>query len=133
MKTNESVTRDPKPVPTDWQKLLAEDMTRIIMKCTDPDRKPPLASYPVRPNAYLLRKLCRLRRGSFHDGRDSKGYKHTEGYCSRQRVLDTAHLRHPDRFVRKAPAAPALPEAVWINPPEKTKEPKSEAQEISPN
>ena len=35
----------------------------------------------------------------------------------RQRVLDTAHLRHPDRFVRKAPVAPALPEAVWINRP----------------
>lgn len=52
---------------------------------------------------------------------------------ARQRVLDTAHLRHPDRFVRKAPVAPVLPQAVWINPPEKTKEPESAAQEISPN
>jgi putative transposase len=52
---------------------------------------------------------------------------------ARQRVLDTAHLRHPDRFVRKAPVAPALPEAVWINPPQRTTQPKPEAREISPN
>lgn len=52
---------------------------------------------------------------------------------ARQRVLDAAHLRHPERFVRKAPVAPALPEAVWINPPEKTKEITAEVQEISPN
>jgi len=52
---------------------------------------------------------------------------------ARQRVLDTALLRHPDRFVSKAPVAPTLPEAVWINPPEKTKELKSAPQEISPN
>jgi len=52
---------------------------------------------------------------------------------ARQRVLDTAHLRHPDRFVHKAPVAPALPEAVWINPPETTKQPRPETQEISPN
>ena len=52
---------------------------------------------------------------------------------ARQRVLDTAHLRHPDRFVRKAPVAPALPEAVWINPPETKKQPRPETQEISPN
>jgi len=36
----------------------------------------------------------------------------------RQRVLDLAHVRHPDRFVRKPPTAPLLPEAVWINRPE---------------
>ena len=52
---------------------------------------------------------------------------------ARQRVLDTAHLRHPDRFVSKAPVAPALPEAVWINPPETKKQPRPETQEISPN
>ena len=37
---------------------------------------------------------------------------------ARQRVLDMAHVRHPERFVRKAPAAPSLPQAVWINRPE---------------
>ena len=52
---------------------------------------------------------------------------------ARQRVLDTAHLRHPDRFVRKAPLAPALPEAVWINPPETTTQPRPQTQEIFPN
>ena len=36
----------------------------------------------------------------------------------RQDVLDAAHARHPDRFVRTAPQAPALPTAAWINPPE---------------
>ena len=37
---------------------------------------------------------------------------------ARQRVLDLAHRRYPERFVRKAPVAPPLPEAVWINRPE---------------
>jgi len=37
---------------------------------------------------------------------------------ARQRVLDLAHQRYPERFVRKPPAAPPLPEVVWINRPE---------------
>ncbi len=37
---------------------------------------------------------------------------------ARQKVLDRAHQRYPERFVRKAPTAPALPEAVWINRPD---------------
>lgn len=36
----------------------------------------------------------------------------------RQIVLDTAYARNPNRFVRTAPQAPALPAAAWINPPE---------------
>lgn len=36
---------------------------------------------------------------------------------ARQTVLDLAHQRHPERFVRKSPEAPRLPDAVWINPP----------------
>jgi putative transposase len=39
---------------------------------------------------------------------------------ARQAVLDEAHARHPERFIRKPPKAPELPEAVWINPPERT-------------
>lgn len=35
----------------------------------------------------------------------------------RQDVLDSAYGRNPERFVRKAPQAPELPSAVWINPP----------------
>jgi len=35
----------------------------------------------------------------------------------RQRVLDLAYTAHPERFVRGKPVPPALPTAVWINPP----------------
>lgn len=37
--------------------------------------------------------------------------------AARQRVLDEAHLRHPDRFVRGQPTQKAPPAAAWINPP----------------
>ncbi len=36
---------------------------------------------------------------------------------ARQQVLNVAYAQHPERFVRKPPEAPQLPEAVWINPP----------------
>jgi len=36
---------------------------------------------------------------------------------TRQHVLDMVYTQHPERFVRKPPQAPQLPEAVWINPP----------------
>jgi putative transposase len=35
----------------------------------------------------------------------------------RQDALNAAYLRHPKRFVRKAPEAALPPQAVWINPP----------------
>lgn len=38
----------------------------------------------------------------------------------RNHVLAHAYQAHPERFVRKIPTAPKLPEAVWINPPEKS-------------
>ena len=37
--------------------------------------------------------------------------------ANRAQTLDAAYLRHPERFVRKPPAPPVLPTAVWINPP----------------
>ena len=37
--------------------------------------------------------------------------------AQRQTVLDAAYSAHPERFVRKPPAAQALPTAVWINKP----------------
>jgi putative transposase len=40
----------------------------------------------------------------------------------RQIVLDAAYLRHQERFVRKPPHHPSLPDAVWINPPASNKE-----------
>ena len=38
--------------------------------------------------------------------------------AARARVLTTAYLAHPERFVRKPPAPPDLPASSWINPPE---------------
>jgi putative transposase len=38
--------------------------------------------------------------------------------AARQEVLNLAHQKHPQRFVRNPPHAPELPEAVWINPPQ---------------
>ena len=38
-------------------------------------------------------------------------------YTERQRVLQLAYAEHPERFVKGLPAPPALPMAVWINPP----------------
>ena len=35
----------------------------------------------------------------------------------RQVVLQTAYEKHPERFVKGLPTPPALPTAVWINPP----------------
>src|SRR5438105_7464235 len=35
----------------------------------------------------------------------------------RQKVLDVAYQRHPERFVRSAPKPPAVPSKVWINKP----------------
>jgi putative transposase len=37
--------------------------------------------------------------------------------AQRARVLAAAYLLHPERFVRKHPTPPALPEAAWINKP----------------
>lgn len=42
--------------------------------------------------------------------------------AKRQAVLDAAFEIHPERFVRRAPQHPSLPEAVWINPPSSNKE-----------
>lgn len=37
--------------------------------------------------------------------------------AQRQATLNDAFARHPERFVHGAPTPPALPTAVWINPP----------------
>jgi putative transposase len=39
----------------------------------------------------------------------------------RQIVLSAAFEKHPERFVNKHPQPASLPEAVWINPPQKEK------------
>ena len=38
----------------------------------------------------------------------------------RQEVLARAYELHPERFVRKPPASPAIPREVWINPPKQS-------------
>ena len=37
--------------------------------------------------------------------------------AARQRVLDAAHTRYPERFVRGRPVQKSPPPAAWINPP----------------
>lgn len=39
---------------------------------------------------------------------------------ARQVVLQSAYEAHPERFVRKPPTPPAVPQAVWINKPGQT-------------
>jgi putative transposase len=38
-------------------------------------------------------------------------------FTDRQRTLQLAYAAHPERFVKGRPVPPALPTAVWINPP----------------
>lgn len=42
--------------------------------------------------------------------------------AQRQDVLDRAYALHPERFVKRRPTPPAIPTAVWINPPPKPSE-----------
>jgi len=42
--------------------------------------------------------------------------------AERQVTLSAAYEQHPERFVKGPPAAPQLPQAVWINPPPPAKE-----------
>src|SRR5450755_885656 len=42
----------------------------------------------------------------------------TQLHAHRELVLDAAYAANPERFVRKAPAPPALPTAAWINKPD---------------
>jgi len=37
--------------------------------------------------------------------------------AARQQVLTAAYAAHPERFVHRPPEPPAVPDAVWINPP----------------
>jgi putative transposase len=44
----------------------------------------------------------------------------------RQQVLQLAYEQHPERFVQGLPQPPALPDAVWINPPHRSREAMAE-------
>jgi putative transposase len=39
----------------------------------------------------------------------------------REKALIAAYQAHPERFVKKVPVPPRLPEAAWINPPKPEK------------
>ena len=41
-------------------------------------------------------------------------------HAARAKVLEAAHLAHPERFVHGVPVPPPLPTAAWINKPAKT-------------
>lgn len=45
--------------------------------------------------------------------------RHLEIDRTRQRALDGAYALHPERFVRKPPTSPTIPDEVWINRPNK--------------
>lgn len=47
------------------------------------------------------------------------GQQH-EVQAQRQRVLDAAFRAHPERFLKR-PTPPSIPEAVWINPPNRAR------------
>lgn len=77
------------------------------------------------------RAFCQVFFGWYnHEHRHSGIGLHTPAdvhYCrakairaSRAKILTGAYQAHPERFVRKHPAPPALPDAVWINKPEPT-------------
>jgi putative transposase len=46
----------------------------------------------------------------------------TQVHADRQRVLNAAYEATPERFIRRAPTAPPVPTAAWINKPMTTKE-----------
>ena len=48
----------------------------------------------------------------------------------RQRVLHLAYAAHPERFVKGLPEPPALPDAVWINPPQTGEKARLDTQTI---
>jgi putative transposase len=57
--------------------------------------------------------IALLTPGDVHHGRAAAIIE------ARQRTLDEAHKRHPERFA-KPPTHPSVPEASWINPPAPT-------------
>jgi putative transposase len=48
----------------------------------------------------------------------------------RQQVLAQAYAAHPERFVKGVPQPPALPEVVWLNPPEPGENARNDSHDL---
>ena len=64
------------------------------------------------PGRWNDRYAARRPRGARREGQAQDLFQ------ERQRVLQRAYTAHPERFVKGPPQPPALPSAVWINPPQ---------------
>jgi putative transposase len=53
-------------------------------------------------------------------------------FVERQHVLRLAYAAHPERFVKGQPTPPALPTAVWINPPKSATESAAVVAAVDP-
>jgi putative transposase len=53
-------------------------------------------------------------------------------FAARQQTLTAAYAAHPERFVKDAPRPPALPTAVWINPPNSAAQPAAAVPAVDP-
>ena len=53
--------------------------------------------------------------------------------ASRQETLLAAYRTHPERFVRRPPQPPALPQQAWINPPVQRREVSNQPEIITPS
>ena len=53
-------------------------------------------------------------------------------FVERQQVLRLAYAAHPERFVKGQPTPPALPTAVWINPPKSATESAAVVAAVDP-
>ena len=53
-------------------------------------------------------------------------------FAQRQQTLNVAYAAHPERFVKGRPIPPALPIAVWINPPKSAAEPAVAVAAVDP-
>jgi putative transposase len=53
-------------------------------------------------------------------------------FADRQQTLSMAYAAHPERFVKGQPVPPALPTAVWINPPNPAAGPAAVVAAVEP-
>ena len=53
-------------------------------------------------------------------------------FAERQQTLNAAYAAHPERFVKGQPVPPALPMAVWINPPKLAAGPAAVVAAVEP-